>query len=319
MATRGEQYWKTSFEVNGGRPTEDGRECARGQFCAAAKNVEQPDGSILKVPGFTYQVFCQACSDRIAEVLDKPELPKLYARLEDEYGTPSSRRELLRAPFGPSLPIRPDIDALQREAPQIIAGWAARVRTVPGLHLSPAEHAPETPDGFAEACKVLHTHTGPLFSLQPYEMTRTYPLPVGRPGMESPSPIPAELVDEIGDLEILHIGVDFVAVQVLCDGATAGNEILNLHWRMTAVLDELKPRPQPLVGVPCRAERCGWMTLVRAEPPTDPDDPGFHSVCTKCRDRMRWDEYAEWVAMCAAYERNKRREPVTLDNLPGVA
>jgi hypothetical protein len=307
MANRGDQYWVPSFEVNGGRPAEDGHECARGQYCAAAKNVEQPDGSKLRVPGFTYQVFCQACSDRITEVLT--ELPKSFAKLEAEYGNPVRRNDqAVRTPFGPSVPIRLDVDALQREAPLIIGGWAARVRSVPGLQLSPAEHHPDSPEGFAEACKVLRLHPGPLFSLQPGWMTRTYRLPLDE-----------DTEALIADLEIIHGGDDFVTVQVPRDGSHAGNEILNLQHRHAAVLNELRDRPQELIGVPCRADGCGWMSLVRAEPPSDPDDPGYYSICLKCRDRMNDNDYREWVALCAAYERNKRREPVTLDDLPGVA
>ena len=30
-------------------------------------------------------------------------------------------------------------------------------------------------------------------------------------------------------------------------------------------------------------------------------------------------EYREWVALCAAYERHRRKVPATLENLPGVA
>jgi hypothetical protein len=61
------------------------------------------------------------------------------------------------------------------------------------------------------------------------------------------------------------------------------------------------------------------MSLVRAEPPSDPDDPGDYSVCLRCRHRMGEADYREWVALCAAYERNRRKVPVTLENLPGVA
>ena len=318
MAKRGEKYWQHSFELNGGRPAEDGHECARGQWCAAAKNAEQPDGGTLRVPGFTYQAFCQACADRIVDVLT--ELPKSYARLEAEYSNPARRNsEVIRTPFGPSVLIRLDVDALQREAPPIVGGWAARVRSVPGLQLSPARHSPSTPEGFAEACKVLRLHPGPLFSLQSGWMTRTYRMPVGKPGTESQSPIAPEIVDRLGDLEILHVGVDFVTVQVECDGATAGNEILDLEHRHAAVLNELRARPEPLTGVPCRADGCGWMTLVRAEPPSDPSDPGFYSICTKCRDRMDEATYTDWVALCAAYERHRVKTPATLENLPGVA
>lgn len=287
--------------------TEGQRPCARGKWCASAKTAEQPDGTTARIPGRTYQVFCPACTDCITEAL--AGLPAAYARIEEEYGSPVRRSDqAIRTPFGPSVPIRLDVDALQREAPPIIGGWAARVRSVPGLQLSDPEHAnPETAEGFAEACKVLRLHPGPLLSLQPGWMTRTYRLPLD-----------AETEALIADEEILRAGDDYVTVQVLCDGATAGNEILGLKWRSTAVLGELRTKPQELMGVPCRADGCGWMSLVRADPPPDPEDPGFYSVCLKCRDWMPEEDYREWVALCAAYERNRRKAP-TLENLPGVA
>jgi hypothetical protein len=283
------------------------RACARGQWCASVKAVEQPDGTTARIPGFTYQVFCQACSDLVVAALT--EMPGVYVRIEQEYGSPVRRGDTpVRSPFGPSIPIRLDIDALQREAPPVIGGWAARVRAVPGLQLSAAQHPPDTPEGFAEACKVLRLYPEPLFALQPYRMTRTYRLPLNE-----------DLEALVGDLEILHGGDDFVTVQVLCDGATAGNEILGLRRRATAVLGEMRSKPVELMGVPCRADGCGRLSLVRAEPPSDPEDPGDYSICLRCRARMGEEDYREWVALCAAYERNRRKVPVTLENLPGVA
>lgn len=287
--------------------TEGQRPCARGRLCASAKKAEQPDGTTERIPGLTYQAFCPACTDHIVTALT--DLPGAYARIEEEYGSPVRRGDhALRVPFGPSVPIRLDVDALQREAPPVIGGWAARVRHVPGLHLSDPEHGdPATIEGFAEACKMLRTHPGPLLSLQAAWMTRTYRLPLDE-----------ETEALIGDEEILRAGDDFVTVQVPCDGATAGNEILRLAWRSTAALGELRAKPQELLGVPCRGDGCGWMTLVRADPPADPSDPGDYSVCLRCRDRMREEEYREWTALCAAYERNRRTAP-SLENLPGVA
>lgn len=293
--------------VTGITAEEGQRPCARGERCASAKTAEQPDGTRVRVPGFTYQAFCPACTDLIVQAL--ADLPGAYGRIEDEYGSPVRRYDqAVRVPFGPSVPIRLDVDALQREAPPVIGGWAARVRSVPGLHLSRPEHGdPATPEGFAEACKVLRTHPGPLLSLQPGWMTRTYRLPLDE-----------ETEALIGDEEIVRAGDDYVSVQVLCDGATAGGEILRLAWKSTAVLGELRARPQELTGVPCRADNYCPGPLARAEPPPDPDDPGDYSVCMKCRHRMREDEYREWTALCAAYERNKRTVPA-LENLPGVA
>ena len=287
--------------------TEGQHPCARGKWCASAKNAEQPDGTTERIPGFTYQAFCPACTDHIVTALT--DMPGTWVRIGEEYGTPVRRGDqAIRVPFGPSIPIRLDVDALQREVPPVIGGWAARVRAVPGLQLSAPEHGdPGTPEGFAEACKVLRLHPGPLLSLQPRWMTRTYRLPLD-----------GDTEALIGDEEILHGGDDFVTVQVLCDGATAGNEILTLARRSAAVLGELRTKPTELLGVPCRADGCGWMSLVRADPPPDPDDPGSYSVCLKCRDRMSEEDYREWVALCAAYERNRRTVPA-LENLPGVA
>lgn len=287
--------------------TEGQHPCARGKWCASAKAVEQPDGTTERIPGFTYQAFCPACTDLIVQALT--ELPGAYTRIEAEYGNPVRRdSQAIRTPFGPSIPIRLDVDALQREAPPVIGAWAARVRSVPGLQLSAPEHdSPATAEGFAEACRVLRTHPGPLLSLQPKWMSRTYRLPLDE-----------ETEALIGDEEILRAGDDYVTVQVPCDGVTAGNEILGLSWRSAAVLGELRARPTELLGVPCRADGCGWMALVRADPPPDPADPGDWSVCLKCRHRMSEEEYREWVALCAAYERHRRTAPV-LENLPGVA
>lgn len=287
--------------------TEGQRPCTRGRWCAAAKTILQDDGTKERVPAPTYQAFCQACTDLIVQALT--DLPGAYARVAGEYGQPARRdSQAIRTPFGPSVPIRLDVDALQREAPPLVGGWAARVRAVPGLRLSPPQHDnPATLEGFAEACRVLRTHPAALLSLQPGWMTRTYRLPLDD-----------DTAALIGGEEILRAGDDFVTVQVPCDGTAAGLEILRLAWRSTAVLGELRTKPQELMGVPCRADGCGWMSLVRAEPPPDPDDPGDWSVCLKCRDRMPEPEYREWVALCAAYERNRRKAPV-LENLPGVA
>jgi hypothetical protein len=258
--------------------TEGQRPCARGKWCASAKTTEQPDGTKERIPGHTYQVFCPACTDLIVTALT--ELPGAYTRIEEEYGSPVRRGDqAIRTPFGPSVPIRLDIDALQREAPPVIGGWAARVRSVPGLQLSDPEHGdPATPDGFTEACRVLRLHVTPLLSLQPKWMTRTYRLPLDE-----------ETEALIGDEEILRAGDDYVTVQVPCDGATAGNEILGLKWRSTAVLGELKPKPETFDGIPCR--ECETISLERAEPPPDPDSVAMMSRCSACGDKMSEEEF----------------------------
>ena len=65
--------------------------------------------------------------------------------------------------------------------------------------------------------------------------------------------------------------------------------------------------------MPCRADGCGLRALARAEPPSDPADPGSYSECQACGDRMDDAAYTEWVALCAAYERHRVRVPATLE------
>jgi hypothetical protein len=59
--------------------------------------------------------------------------------------------------------------------------------------------------------------------------------------------------------------------------------------------------------------------VYRAELPSHEDEPVWWTECARCGDRMTETEYREWVALCAAYERHRKREPATLENLPGVA
>lgn len=261
--------------------TEGQRPCARGRWCASAKSAERPDGTTERIPGFTYQAFCPACTDLIVTALT--DLPGAYARVEKEYGIPVRRSDqAVRVPFGPSVPIRLDVDALQREAPPVIGAWAARVRAVPGLQLSDPEHgSPESVEGFAEACRVLRLHTTPLLSLQSKWMTRTYRLPLDE-----------ETEELIADEEILRAGEDYVTVQVLCDGATAGNEILDLARRSAVVLGETRPQPETFDGIPCR--ECENISLERAEPPPDPNTPAMMSRCSTCGDKMDVDEFHDW-------------------------
>ena len=98
-------------------------------------------------------------------------------------------------------------------------------------------------------------------------------------------------------------------------------EVFALRYLCRAVLGETKAKPEELVGVPCRDRDggCGWRSVYRAAPGLREDDPEWWTECARCGDRMTEGEYREWTALCAAYERHSRKEPATLENLPGVA
>ena len=111
----------------------------------------------------------------------------------------------------------------------------------------------------------------------------------------------------------------FAEINLEMDGADAGMEIINLRYLARATLGETKAKPEELVGVPCRADGCGWRAVYRAELPSREDEPVWWTECARCGDRMMKTTYREWVALCAAYERNKAKVPAKLENLPGVA
>src|SRR5581483_8236402 len=111
------------------------------------------------------------------------------------------------------------------------------------------------------------THPDPLLALQPGWTTRVRTFPFAKPGEAGRAPVPDWLEDEIGGEEIVNIGDGWVKTVTLRDGAAAGNEILDLHWRARKLLGETKDRPESLDGIPCRS--CEAMGLERAEPPSD--------------------------------------------------
>jgi len=161
-----------------------GQPCSRQppELCDGARMAVQDDGTTRREPARTPRAFCQPCQDRIIGCLR--ELTSAYERLQDEIGNPVKRTDhAVRVPFGPSVLIRADIDAQMRSMSAVLAGWAARVRSVPGLELSPPEHLPDTREGIAEACDVLAAHPDPLLALQDGWTARTYMFP---PAAEEP-------------------------------------------------------------------------------------------------------------------------------------
>jgi hypothetical protein len=286
-------------------PEPGDRHCAQGQWCAGA--VTGRDGSKTGAPG--PRAFCDRDRGRIESAL--AELPRLYVTLAGELGRPMQPETVIRSPFGPKLAIRGDIDAIMRLYVEVLVSWHVRVATVARLSM-PAERDEEkrstVRDGWYvdRAVRVLSQpeHFNVLLALDKEPMRRA---------------VSHSVVAELGDVDGIVRSV-YAAITPDLDGGDAGLEILRLHRVSGAILGETRARPQELIGVPCRVADCDMMTLYRAELPSDPDAPVTWSKCASCGDQMTEAEYREWVAMCAAYERNRRRDPEPLeDDLPGVA
>ena len=171
------------------REEDTGHPCNRipAELCEGAALAWQEDGTAKRIPARTSRAFCEPCRDRIITSLR--ELSSAYDRLEGEIGNPVRRiDQAVRTPFGPSVLIRTDIDAQTRSMSAVLAGWAARVRAVPGLELSPAGYQPDTPEGIAEACDVLAKHPDPLLALQKGWTLRTYTFPPAAETWSEPPP-----------------------------------------------------------------------------------------------------------------------------------
>lgn len=125
--------------------------------------------------------------------------------------------------------------------------------------------------------------------------------PAAGTGAEREDVIPASLLDLIGDREIVRQGEGWVTVLDELDGAKAGSEILDLHWRARKILGETRDRPESFDGVPCR--NCDELALERAEPPSDPSLDAMHSKCAVCKDEMDREEFAQWAERYAGWAR----------------
>jgi len=117
--------------------------------------------------------FCPADEAAIANAL--PDLPRSYYLLAARIGDPvRSGRALGRRPPGSRVLVNAEADALLRTAAAVLMGWAARVRSVPGLQLSPNRHLPDKPEGVRDNCGTLARHVTQLLALAAGPAFRTW-------------------------------------------------------------------------------------------------------------------------------------------------
>ena len=282
-------------------PDEDGKTaCARGDWCSSYHVITE-DGETRRIPERAYQPFCP--KDRRLLEADLGQLPAQFVHLAAEIGNPVRNGQMIRVPFGPRILIRLDIDTLMRAIEESLSSWHERVADAGSLSypLTRLSRLQRQMVAVRNAERVLVHRVDALLALGPQPMERTRRVVTER----DPK---GRATEDVRENEPL-------------DGLDAGMEVFALRYLCRAVLGETKAKPEELVGVPCRDRDggCGWRSVYRAAPGLREDDPEWWTECARCGDRMTEDEYREWTALCAAYERNSRKEPVTLENLPGVA
>jgi len=297
--------WAYSFESSSRlrdaeREKESGGDpCARADWCAD-KRVTIEDGERVVSPALTYTAFCVADRAIIASCLGL--LPDLTGRLCAAIGDHVIGEMLIRVPFGPSVPLRLDVDAVLRLITERLAGWEEVTRTTGRLAETDTEVTRrrglrDPQEQVRESAGTLARQLDVLFALQAVPLERW--LPLRKPIAD------AEPESVAGERAI-----------VLLNGADAGNEILWMEWLGRAVLMETPPQIERLLGVPCRG--CELRTLRRADPPLHDGDPVYWSVCMQCRDLMLRDDYDEWVTRNAAFYRHSRLADVVGAKLPEV-
>ena len=128
----------------------------------------------------TPRTFCDPCRGRIVACLE--ELPGAYDRLAEAIGDAPRTGNAVRVPYGPTEPLRAEVDALMRSAAAVLHGWEARVRGS-RLQLAPRPAGDIiSPGSVRKAAETLGTHIDVLLALQPGWMTRVFTFPPGKPG-----------------------------------------------------------------------------------------------------------------------------------------
>lgn len=257
------------------------RECARKDWCSAATR----DAGGTWHPARTYQPYCPADRARIAACLD--ELPSACVRMLAQIGERPRTGNAVRVPPGPREPIRLEIDALVREMAGVLGSWHERVADVAHLTIPGMEAAVRHPaEAVRDAAAVLGAHLDALLSLPPEPMSRVmYSAEAAGEWLARTDPDDTGRVRPGGDVHMLP----------RLSGEYAGQEILDLHHRARKVTGEVRARPEPFDGIPCR--ECEDMALEQAEPPSDPAAPAMHSRCASCRHEMTTEEFRAWAAM----------------------
>lgn len=284
------QSWKVSFRADNERaearrsagrdaaPAElaGDRPCARGDFCASATRERHEDGTVTRVPAMCYQAFCHADRSVIGECLGA--VAATYRRLGASIGDHVVAESLTRSPFGPSIPLRGDIDELQRGLVDAVMTWRERLAAVGRLSMPPTAawrrralngHAATLLD---ESAPVLLAHLDAVLALEPEPMMRPASSPASRTG---------EVLAAYGD-----------AVLAVAGGADAGLEFLRLDYLARSALYETPAPVVRLLGVPCR--ECSRRSLRLAPPKQHDSDADLFSICTVCRDAMDEPDYRAW-------------------------
>jgi hypothetical protein len=126
------------------------------------------------------RAFCGWDQDTITACLG--DLPGLYLRLAGELGKPAVTGTAVHVPFGPSVPVRLDVDAAMRLTATVLVMWEGRTRAAASLAPRDPQAPVHDPGTVRDAARTLARHVNVLLALQDGWQTQNCPMPAGRPG-----------------------------------------------------------------------------------------------------------------------------------------
>lgn len=287
------QSWKVSFRADAERQAREDeagdRDCAVGERCASASREQGSDGITRRVPARCYQPVCKADREILVSCLQA--MPGQHARLARVIGVRVVTGVLVRSPFGPSVPLRLDVDMVARLLVDSALSWLERVAQVAGLYCPRTEQwrrgasNGKAFDLLGASAPVLAAHPDVLLSL-PLE-------PMLRPSCSPSARIAARKDAEREEgAEARVIGVAGDTTLLLADGETAALEFLELDFLARSALGETNPDVDQLLGVEC--ESCGKRSLRRALPPMRDGEPIYYAICGDCGHLMTDEEFKFW-------------------------
>lgn len=256
------RYWIHSAP---GDYTDDGlRECARAERCSDPR-IESANGKNVRVPALTYRAFCDQCRNAIHQAL--LDLPAYQTRVHAEIGNRGQAcGPRVSASKSPPIPINLKVDELLTDMAAVLLSWHERVAVV--ARLADPDRSVRT------ASTVLAAHVDVLLALPEEPMMRSV-------WLHEAAKLPP------GTLGLVHKSAEYADTIQQLDGARAGLEVLQLHYRCRSLLGVTKAPARHLPGVYCD---CGYPELYEV---LDGDGQPSGARCRQCRNEYDSDQYAD--------------------------
>lgn len=277
------RYGTDELETDAGTP------CARGNHCAEAARVVADDGSAYREPACAPAVFCLTDTSIIRRCIR--EVPKVYGVLIRFTGIKVTAEQPVHVPFGPSVPIRLDVDEIARLIVDAVMTWHERLTAAAGLApVATKVWREDSLDANAASLlphpsEVLAANLSVLLALEPEWMRRPSSSPAARLACGE---------DELGAWTAHGGQWDSYA-----GGVHAGTEFMRLDYLARAAMGLIPAHGTNLLGVECANQNerhpCSQRALRLADPPQHEGDPAYFSQCAACGHLMTEDEYRQWT------------------------